>query len=677
MADRSSISAAVRKEADALRSRIADHDYRYYVLADPVISDEEYDALLRRLLELETSHPELRSPDSPTQRVGGTPLKDFPSVTHEVPMLSLANSYDEDDVREFHERVIAAIPDGTVEYVCELKYDGVAVSLIYEDGILVRGATRGDGITGDEITQNIRTIRSVPLRLRTASSIPSRCEVRGEVYMRRNDFDAMNREREKNGEKLFVNPRNSSAGTLKLQDPGEVSRRPLQFVAYGLRADDSTLNTHARRLQWLRDAGFVTSDHRIARSTNDILSYWASWETQRDSLSFDIDGIVVKVNGITHQERLGAIAKSPRWAMALKFTSRKAETLLKGVLFQVGRVGTVTPVADLEPVFVGGSTVSRATLHNEDYILALDIRAGDTVIVEKGGDVIPKVSGIVASKRKKGARRFAFVSVCPSCGSPLHRPPGEANHYCENAQCPAQVRERIRHFGSRTAMDIEGLGEAVVDVLVSEKFVHDIADLFSLSDHRDRLAGLEGWGKKSVQNLLDGIGRSKAKPFEKVLFSVGIRHVGESVAQVIARSVGSLDVLMTMPREDLEPIPGIGPKIAESVYHFFRDAGNVSLLQRLKKSGLRVKSDTKQAIRGDSPFHGKTVVLTGTLSSMTRPEARKLIEERGGKVAGSVSSKTDFVVSGDDAGSKLKKARELGITILDEDRFQRMIHESS
>ncbi len=676
MADRSSIPAAVRKEVDSLRSRIADHDHRYYVLAEPVIADEAYDALMRRLQELEDSYPQLVTPDSPTQRVGGTAIKEFPSVAHSVPMLSLANSYNEADVEDFHARVTDALGTERVQYMCELKYDGVAVSLVYEEGLLVRGATRGDGVTGDDITQNIRTIRAVPLRLRGKGKPPARCEVRGEVYMRRQDFEAMNRERERNGLKLFVNPRNSTAGTLKLQDSREVARRTLQFVAYGLLGDLPGLGTHEKKLGWLKNAGFAVSESALARSTADILSFWNAWEEQRDDLPFDIDGIVVKVNDADQQERLGAIAKSPRWAMALKFASRKAQTVLKGVIFQVGRTGTVTPVAELEPVFVGGSTVSRATLHNEDYIQALDIRAGDTVVVEKGGDVIPKVSGVVPEHRPRGAKRFSFTGTCPSCGSRLHRPPGEANHYCENAQCPAQVRERIRHFGSRGAMDIEGLGEAVVDELVTKEFVHDVADLYSLQKHRQPLAELEGWGERSVQNLLDGIENSRTKSFEKVLFSVGIRHVGESVARVIAEAAGSLDVLVGMEQEDLEQIPGVGPRIAESVFHFLRDPRNADMLGRLRKAGLQV-STTKKKVATGSPLAGKTVVLTGTLASMTRTEAKHLIEERGGKVTGSVSAKTDYVIAGDEAGSKLEKARELGIAILDEAAFQRLLQKTS
>ena len=674
MADQAPIPAAVRKEAASLRSQITDHDHRYYVLADPRISDEAYDALMKRLQELEHTFPALKTADSPTQRVGGSPLKEFPHVTHDVPMLSLANSYNEKDMEDFHGRVLTTLDSDSVEYVCELKYDGVAVSLVYENGILTRGATRGDGVTGDDITQNIRTIRAIPLRLRTNAKPPARCEIRGEVYMRREDFDNMNRERGEQGLKTFVNPRNSAAGTLKLQDPGEVAQRPLQFVAHGLTSVMPGKKSHQKNLAWLASVGFGTSQHTIASSQPDVLAFWQKWEEGRDDLPFDIDGIVVKVNDLAQQEKLGAIAKSPRWAMALKFASRKAETRLQGILFQVGRIGTVTPVADLEPVFVGGSTVSRATLHNEDYISSLDIRIGDIVMVEKGGDVIPKVSAAVVSKRPRGTKPFVFTRTCPSCKTRLHRPPGEANHYCENVQCPAQVRERIRHFGSRTAMDIEGLGEAVVDMLVAGEFVHDVADLYTLGNHKDRLAELEGWGPKSVDNLLEGIDQSKKKIFEKVLFSVGIRHVGESVAQVIARAVGSMDVLLGMSQEDLENIPGIGPKIAESVFHVLRDPKTRPVLKRLKEAGLRMKIEGVSG-KGNLPLSGKTIVLTGTLASLSRTDAKKRIEQLGGKVTGSVSSKTDYVIAGEDAGSKLQKARDLGVTILDESGFNTLLNQ--
>ncbi len=661
---------AARARIEKLRDAIRDHDHRYYVLAQPSIDDEAYDALVRELTQLEERFPEFITPDSPTQRVGGKPTKSFPPVTHDVPMLSLANTYDEADLAAFDERVRAGLTPDTPGYVCELKYDGIAVSLVYEDGRLMRGATRGDGTTGDDITANLRTIRAIPLQI---NGVKGRIEVRGEAYLRRDDFERMNAEREAAGEKLFVNPRNSAAGTLKLQDPAEVARRPLQFVAYGLRMNQKSLNTHHDSLKRLREMGFPVSRHvRRCTTVADVVAFWQEQERGRDSLPFDIDGVVVKVDDLRHQERLGAIAKSPRWAIAFKFASRKAETRLRDILFQVGRVGTVTPVADLEPVFVGGSTVSRATLHNEEYIRSLDIRIGDAVVVEKGGDVIPKVSGVVLEKRPAGTIAFRFARQCPSCGSPLYRPEGEANTYCENVQCPAQIRERIRHFSSRGAMDIEGLGEAIVDELVTKGFIRDVADLYQLAKRAEALAALDGWGERSVAKLLDGIERSTTRSFDRLLFALGIRHVGETVAKLVAEHAGSLDRLLTMTHEDFDEVPGIGPRISESIVHFFADRSNRRLVERLAKAGLTVRA-VRRTKTAEGPLTGKTVVLTGGLERLTRDDAKRQIEAAGGRVASSVSSKTDLVVAGADAGSKLTKARSLNIRVIDEATFLVML----
>ena len=661
---------AARARIEKLRDAIRDHDHRYYVLAQPSIDDEAYDALVRELTQLEERFPEFISPDSPTQRVGGQPTKSFPSVTHDVPMLSLANTYDEGDVTAFDERVRAGLAPDTPAYVCELKYDGIAVSLVYEDGRLIRGATRGDGTTGDDITANLRTIRAIPLQI---NGVKGRIEVRGEAYLRRDDFERMNAEREAAGEKLFVNPRNSAAGTLKLQNPAEVARRPLQFVAYGLRMSHKSPSTHHDSLKRLREMGFPVSRHvRRCTTVADVVAFWQEQERGRDSLPFDIDGVVVKVDDLRHQERLGAIAKSPRWAIAFKFASRKAETCLRNILFQVGRVGTVTPVADLEPVFVGGSTVSRATLHNEEYIRSLDIRIGDTVVVEKGGDVIPKVSGVVLEKRPASTTAFRFARKCPSCGSHLYRPEGEANTYCENVQCPAQIRERIRHFSSRGAMDIEGLGEAIVDELVTKGFIRDVADLYQLAKRGEALAALDGWGERSVAKLLDGIERSTTRSFDRLLFALGIRHVGETVAKLVAEHAGSLDRLLTMTHEDFDEVPGIGPRISESIVHFFADRSNRRLVERLAKAGLTVRA-VRRTKTAEGPLAGKTVVLTGGLERLTRDDAKRQIEAAGGRVASSVSSKTDLVVAGADAGSKLTKARSLNIRVIDEATFLDML----
>jgi DNA ligase (NAD+) len=461
------MSSSIQKEINTLVRKILDYDYRYYVLAQPTISDEEYDRLMRRLQELERQYPAFVTSDSPTQRVGGQITKEFPTVTHAVPMLSLSNTYSESEVHDFDLRVKEALGNEAYQYVCELKFDGIAISLRYENSILVQGATRGDGTQGDDITQNLKTIRSIPLRLQSVPNGPHTLEVRGEAFMKRADFIHMNEERQLAGEKVFVNPRNSAAGTLKLQDPKMVAQRPLNFLAYFLRTDDIPLKSQHRNLHLLRSLGFPTSEHTaVCQSIDGVIEYWKKWERRRDELPYDIDGIVVKVDSMRQQEQLGAVAKSPRWAVAFKFASRQAETVLITIRLQVGRLGTITPVAELDPVFLGGTTVSRATLHNEEYIRELDIRIGDTVVVEKGGDVIPKVSAVKTEKRQAGTKAFRFPIQCPECHSKIFRSEGEANYYCENSECPAQVKGRIEHFASRGAMDIKGLGEAVVDQFV-------------------------------------------------------------------------------------------------------------------------------------------------------------------------------------------------------------------
>ena len=666
-------SPSTLKRIEELRKLLQEHDYRYYVLAQPAISDEKYDRLMEELIRLEREHPELVTPDSPTQRVGGEPTKEFPTVSHAVPMLSLSNTYNEEEVRDFDRRVRSALGNEPFRYVCELKFDGVAISLTYEHGLLTRGATRGDGFQGDEITQNLKTIRSIPLRLRARKKGLEDFEVRGEVYMKRDDFRRMNEERELAGEKPFINPRNSAAGTLKLQDPRIVATRPLNFVAYFMRSETKELSSHSENLRILRELGFPVSEHARASTTvDDVVRYWSEWEARRDDLPYDIDGVVVKVDSLAQQARLGTIAKSPRWAIAFKFAARKARTTLKDIRLQVGRIGTITPVADLEPVFVGGTTVSRATLHNEDYIKELDIRPGDTVVVEKGGDVIPKVSEVIKEKRPRGTKLFTMPTRCPECGSKISRPEGEANYYCENSECPAQVRARIGHFAHRGAMDIEGLGDALVDQLVNLGFIQSYADLYELHKKRDQLVELEHWGEKSADNLLAAIEESKKRPFWRVVFAIGIRHVGAGVTQLIVNQVRSMDKLMEASQEELQAIQGVGPRIAESVRRFFEDKHNRKLIERLRSAGLQFEEKQRRPGAG-APLSGKTFVLTGTLPSFTREEAKAKIEELGGKVASSVSSKTDYVVVGEEAGSKLDKAKKLGIQTLDERSFLKLI----
>ncbi len=669
-------SASVVRRIETLRKQLREHDYEYYVLAEPSIADVEYDSLMRELIELENEHPDLRSPDSPSQRVGGAPTKEFALVTHAVPMLSLSNTYNEAEVRDFDRRVSSLLRGERYEYVNELKFDGVAISVVYVNGVLVRGATRGDGVQGDVITQNLKTIRSIPLRLRTRNGFED-IEVRGEVFMTRGDFKAMNEERELAGEKLFVNPRNATAGTLKMQDPKIVAQRPLKFFAYSLRVERGGPSTHFESLNQMRELGFPVSEHgRLCKTVDEVVRYWREWEEKRETLPFDIDGIVVKVNSLRQQEKLGAIAKSPRWAIAFKFAARKAETIIKGITLQVGRVGTITPVAELQPVFLGGTTVSRATLHNEDYIQELDIRPGDTVIVEKGGDVIPKVSGVVKEKRPPELSKFRMPTSCPECGSKIYRPVEEAHYYCENTECPAQVKGRILHFAHRGAMDIEGLGEAVVDQLVGLDLIRNYADLYELRSRKTRLLELERWGEKSVNNLLDAIEESKKSPFSRLVYALGIRHVGAGVAQLLTANIRSMAQLKAATTEDLVGIQGIGPRIAESVVHFFQDPHNRKIIERLERAGLMMEEKTSKAVRS-SPFAGKTVVLTGGLASMTRDEAKQRIEALGGRVATTVGKGTDLVVAGTDAGSKLQKARELNIRTIDEDEFLQLLQSKS
>jgi DNA ligase (NAD+) len=654
-----------------LRTEILEHDYRYYVLAEPVINDEEYDRLLQELQDLEAAYPALMTLDSPTQRVGGSPTKEFAAVAHDPPMLSLANSYAEEEIRDFDRRVKELLGSGTPRYTVELKIDGVAIALRYRDGLFVQGATRGDGTRGDDITGNLRTVRSLPLRLRDAERGLRTLEVRGEAYMPRDAFAALNRQREEAEERTFINPRNATAGTLKLQDPRLVAGRPIHLFVYTLYAPQARLVAHSKNLETLKTLGFpVNPHHALCATVDEVIAYWRRWEDRRDDLPYDIDGVVVKVDDLAQQEELGTIARSPRWAIAFKFRSRKAETVLQGITVQVGRTGAVTPVAELAPVFVGGSTVSRATLHNVDYITELDLRVGDTVIVEKGGDVIPKISGVLLERRPKSTRPFQMPSLCPVCGSRLSRGAEEVNFYCENAECPAQIRGRIEHFASRGAMDIEGLGEAAVEQLVSLGLVRHIADIYSLARHRTTLTGLERWGEKSTANLLDAIERSKKQPFHRVLFALGIRHVGAGVARTVADACGSIDALAASDEATLQRIPAIGPTIASSIVLFFQEKHNRQILKALRAAGLRFQEDAKPE---GGALSGKTFVITGTLPTYSREDARHLIERHGGKIATGVSKNVHYVLVGTDAGSKLTRAQELGIPLLSEAELLRMI----
>lgn len=660
-----------RQEMTRLRTAIDDHNYRYYVLHAPSVSDEEYDRLLRKLIELEGAFPSLITPDSPSQRVGSDLTKTFPTVRHLQPMMSLSNSYDEGDLKEFDRRVKELLEGSTYEYVCELKFDGVAISLIYEDGRLVRGLTRGDGEQGEDVTPNLKTIRSIPLRI-DKPFVPS-FEVRGEVLMFRDAFQAFNARRVEAGEPPFANPRNSSAGTLKLQDPREVAARPLKFFAYYLRSLGSRekLKGHYEGLETLKAMRFpVMESYRRCSGLAEVLDYCREWESRRLSLPFDIDGVVVKVNRFDQQDNLGATAKSPRWAIAFKFKAQQVETVVRDIVLQVGRTGTVSPVAELEPVFLAGSTISRATLHNEDFIAELDVRIGDTVVIEKGGDVIPKITQVVLAKRPGRSAKFRFPTKCPVCRHALSK--DESAWRCENIACDAQVKRRIEHFSSRHAMDIENLGEAVVAQLVDAKLIHDFGDLYFLQ--AGPLLELERMGEKSVSNLLSAIEKSKQQSLERLIYALGIRYVGEESAHDLAKHFKTLDRLAKADDAVLIEVDGVGEKVASSVVAFFRNPDSLRVIGKLKKAGVRmVYQEDPQAAAVDKVFAGKIFVLTGTLPNLGRNEATKMIEMRGGKVSGSVSKKTDFVLAGDDAGSKLQKAKELGIPVIDEDQFRKMI----
>lgn len=668
-----------QQQIEALTQELKDHDYRYYVLAEPVISDKEYDEKLKALEKLEQEYPELALEDSPSKRVSGEPTKLFPPATHAVPMLSLANTYNEEEVVGFVDRVTDLLERAPKDgFTCELKFDGVAMSLLYRNGKFVRGATRGDGVTGDDVTPNIRTIRSIPLTPRAVDDYKDLSfEVRGEVFMTLEGFRKFNAMREAEGEAPFANPRNSTAGTLKTLDTKEVARRPLSFVAYQLRFEDEVLerseafDTHKKRLDFLHQLGFPTSkETRVARSASEIMEFTMHWQEHRESLPFEIDGAVIKVNSLREQEELGSVAKSPRWAIAYKFEARQARTVLNGITLQVGRMGTITPVAELEPVGLTGITIRRATLHNADEIERKDIRIGDSVILERGGDVIPKVVGVDLDKRPADAAPYHFPELCPECHSPLQRPEGEANWYCENPECPAQVIARLTHFASRGAMDIAGLGEQSVVQFVDAKLLSGIVDIYTLPEKREQLLALDRMGEKKVDNLLSAIEASKKQDPARLLFGLGIRHVGVNVAKLLLQEFGSIDAIGEATIEAIDDVATIGPEIASSVYAYFHSEKNLALLSKLKEAGLLFQSTVqKKKVETSDFFNGKTFVLTGTLHAMTRDEAKEKIEERGGKTSGSVSKKTSYVIAGEEAGSKLEKAQSLGVAVLTEEQF--------
>ncbi len=671
---------SITQRLQQLRDTLRHHEYQYHVLDDPQIPDAEYDRLMRELRELEQAHPDLITPDSPTQRVGAAPLSEFKQIKHEVPMLSLDNVFDEESYLAFdkriHDRLKRTEP---LTFCCELKLDGLAVSLLYVNGEFVQAATRGDGTTGEDITSNVRTIRSIPLRLK-GDNIPSRLEVRGEVFMPQAGFDAFNAEALRKGEKVFANPRNAAAGSLRQLDPRITAKRPLTFFCYGVGlVEEATLpRSHWERLMQFKAWGLPVTDRiRLCTGSDEVLAFYHQVEQDRPSLGFDIDGVVIKVDSLDIQEELGFVSRAPRWATAFKFPAQEQMTQLKDVEFQVGRTGAITPVARLEPVLVAGVTVSNATLHNADEIERLNLKIGDTVIIRRAGDVIPKVVGIVEALRPAGARDVEFPLVCPVCGSEIERIEGEAVTRCTGGLfCGAQRKEALKHFVSRRAMDVDGMGDKIIEQLVDKEYVNTPADLFKLTI--GILSALDRMGPKSAQNLVIALDNAKETTFARFLFALGIREVGESTAANLASYFGSLEALQQADIEALKLVPDVGEVVAKHVFNFLREEHNQTVIAELVSPEIHIHWPTPEIIRPeeiDSPFAGKTIVLTGSLSILSRDEAKAKLTALGAKVSGSVSKKTDLLIAGEAAGSKRAKAEELGIEIIDEAEMIRLLGE--
>jgi DNA ligase (NAD+) len=663
---------AIQKRIEKLRETIRHHDELYYDKARPEITDFEYDRLYKELKELEEEYPSLRTKDSPTQTVFETTGKHFKTLPHRVPMLSLDNTYSLEELKEFDERVQKGLGGDKYKYVCELKIDGVSIELVYEKGKLTHAITRGDGEKGDDVIANVRNIKGLPETLK-GSGYPDRLEVRGEVFFLRKDFEAINEEREDAGLPLFANPRNTAAGTLKTVDPAEAAKKPLRILLYYVFSPGKLpFDTQAESLAWLKKMGFPEDEHhRLAKTIDEVHDYCEEYQGKRDKIGFDCDGVVLKIDDYAQREKLGTTSKIPRWAIAFKFAAQKAETTLKDITLQVGRTGAITPVAELDPVQLEGTTVSRATLHNQDEIERKDLRVGDRVLVEKGGLVIPKVLQSFPEKRKGGERRFKMPTECPVCSSKLIKEEEEAVWRCENAACPAQVERRIQHFCSRDAMDIRGAGPAVVKQLLAEKLIRDYADLYELT--QKDVADLERKAEKSAQNLIGQIDDSRGRTLGRLLFALGIRHVGVHVAEILATRYKDIEAVSEASEEELTATDGIGPIVAHSIAAFFAQKSNLRVIEKLGKGGVNLKRLKEEEPSGEQPFLGKTFVFTGELKGYTRSDAEKLVKKLGAKAAGSVSKLTSYVVAGEAAGSKLKKAKELGVEVMSEDEFEKMV----
>jgi DNA ligase (NAD+) len=667
--------SSIEKNISELRAEIQRHEDLYYLHENPEISDREYDELIDKLRRLEEAHPRFITPDSPTQRVGGRSAEGFPEFVHRRPMLSLDNSYNIEELRAFDERCRKLADGAALEYVAELKIDGLSLSTHYREGLFVRGVTRGDGLRGEEVTANVRTIRSVPLKLRTSQGIGDEIEVRGEAYLPRKAFERINGEREEQGEPRFANPRNAASGAIRQLDPAMVAKRRLDMFAYdALAGDRKPFATHWQALDWMESAGFrVNPNRKLCKSIDEVIDFCNAMESKRDDLDYEIDGLVIKVNSTALQDEFGATGKAPRWAIAYKYAARQATTKVNDITVQVGRTGALTPVAVLEPVQLGGVTVSRSTLHNEDEIERLGLRIGDWVLIERGGDVIPKVIKVIESKRTGREKKFKMPATCPECGGRVSRPEGEALSRCVAADCSAQLIGRLLHFASRRALRIEGLGYALAEQLIAKKMISDVADLYRLK--LDDLTALDRMAAKSASNVLSQIETSKSRDLWRLIYGLGIRHVGERTAGILARQFGSLEGLGQATVEELDDVHEIGLTMAQSIRDWFDDPGNKDLCRRLRDAGVRTENEKQSGAgkKGDERFAGKQFVLTGSLPGMTRDEARGLIESNGGRVISSVSKKTDFVLAGAEPGSKLDKAIQLGVPVIDEAEFKKML----
>lgn len=664
----------IKERIDKLVAELNEHNYNYYVLARPTISDFEFDKKLEELSGLEKQHPEFQDPDSPTQKVGGDITKAFETVKHKYPMLSLGNTYNEQDLKDFDERIRKAI--GTdFEYVCELKFDGLSISLTYQDGKLLRAVTRGDGTKGDDVTTNVKTIHRIPHRLK-GNGFPAEFEIRGEVFMHRPAFDKLNNERIENDEVPFANPRNFASGTLKMQDSAEVARRPLDSFMYFLYTNKKLYNSHWESLEAVEQWGFHVCEHsKLCNTIDDVLKFVHFWQEKKFSLSYDIDGIVIKVNSYAQQNELGFTAKSPRWAISYKYKAQEVETILEKVTYQVGRTGAVTPVANLKPVQLAGTTVKRATLHNANEIIRLDLHEKDTVLVEKGGEIIPKIISVNKEKRQSGALRVIYPDVCPECGSSLIRQEGEAVHYCPNDEgCPPQIVGKIQHFISRKAMNIEGLGAETIEAFYRHGFVEHISDLYILTEKSNLLKKLDRFGERSISNMLDGIKKSKQMPFEKVLFGLGIRFVGETVAKKIAAHFKNIDSITSASFEELISVDEIGDRIAESIIAYFKEPRHLEQIEKLRFHGLQFESEIIEIKLTSNKLADKTFIISGVFEKYSRDELKDLIEMNGGKIVSSISAKLNYLVAGENMGpAKLEKAQKLNIPIILDEELLAMI----